>query len=118
MLRLEPFSHLEPVFRAADLIVHHGGHGTALIGLQSGTPVIVLPTLEVDRADTAVRLENTGTARFYDTGDKRGTFPELVNEVLMSDKMRASAAELAERAFAKRGPGRAYGVIAEWIAES
>ena len=42
-----------------DLMVHHGGHGSVMTGLQAGTPAVIVPTI-TERESNARRLVALG----------------------------------------------------------
>jgi len=102
-----PFIDLLPIFRFADMIIHHGGHATALIGMMSGTPAVTLPSCEVDRADTASRLEALGVSKRYVAMPRGPALPELAWRVLHDTNIATRTrieAQYLKRFIKYRGP--------------
>jgi len=63
------------------LLIHHGGHGTSLIGPYTGTPAVIIPTFS-ERESNARRIAGLGAADFVvPTEDASAEKHVLVEEV-------------------------------------
>jgi len=54
-----------------DLMVHHGGHGSVITGLQAGTPAVIVPTI-TERESNARRFVALGAGEMVMPGDQSG----------------------------------------------
>jgi hypothetical protein len=87
----------QAALRVADVIVHHGGHGTMLSALAHGVPQVVIP--DNDRTNQAYHgevLQRLGIGRLL--GDD--CTPQQLRTALA--ELREPAARLAARQFAQR----------------
>ncbi len=87
-IRCLRFTNLPLLMRQSDLVIHHCGHGTALLCLLSGVPSITMPSFEVDREDNAVRLERVGVSRRFNGDASSDNLERLVRDVLRDDRMK------------------------------
>ncbi len=86
-----------------DLMVHHGGHGSVMTGLQAGTPAVIVPTI-TERESNARRLVATGAGEIVmpvTRADGEKTidaveFGAAVNRVLRDEAYRHSAKRVSE----------------------
>ncbi len=69
------------VVREADLVVCHGGSGTALGALAAGVPLVVVP-LFADQFENGRRIAALGAGRIVEAGSRRppGSRPQLAGE--------------------------------------
>jgi MGT family glycosyltransferase len=86
-----------------DLMVHHGGHGSVMTGLQAGTPAVIVPTI-TERESNARRLVALGAGEIVmpvtrADGEKAidaAEFGATVNRVLKDVAYRHSAKRVSE----------------------
>jgi hypothetical protein len=86
-----------------DLMVHHGGHGSVMTGLQAGTPAVIVPTI-TERENNARRLVAFGAGEIVipvTRADGEKTidaveFGAAVNRVLKDEAYRHSAKRVSE----------------------
>jgi UDP:flavonoid glycosyltransferase YjiC (YdhE family) len=86
-----------------DLMVHHGGHGSVMTGLQAGTPAVIVPTI-TERESNARRLVALGVGEIVmptTTADGEKTidaaeFGAAVTRVLKDAAYRYSAKRVSE----------------------
>jgi MGT family glycosyltransferase len=87
----------------SDLMVHHGGHGSVMTGLQAGTPAVIVPTI-TERESNARRLVALGAGEIVmpvTRADGEKTIDALefgaaVTRVLKDDAYRHSAERVSE----------------------
>jgi UDP:flavonoid glycosyltransferase YjiC (YdhE family) len=88
----------------SDLMIHHGGHGSFMTGLQAGTPQMIVPTYS-ERESNARRMAALGTGEFLvptvsESGKKHldvGEFKAKVDRVLTEPRYRETACRVAGR---------------------
>src|SRR5664280_37488 len=86
-----------------DLMVHHGGHGSVMTGLQAGTPAVIVPTI-TERESNARRLVALGAGEIVlpvmgSNGEKTidtDEFGAAVTRVLKDPAYRESAQRVSE----------------------
>jgi UDP:flavonoid glycosyltransferase YjiC (YdhE family) len=86
-----------------DLMVHHGGHGSVMMGLSAGTPAVIIPTI-TERESNARRVAALGAGELVlptnDTdGEKRidaADFSTKVQRVLTLPGYRQAALRVAK----------------------
>ena len=86
-----------------DLMVHHGGHGSVMMGLFAGTPAVIIPTI-TERESNARRVVALGAGELVlptncADGEKRidiAEFREKVQRVLTEPNYRESAQRVAD----------------------
>jgi len=86
-----------------DLMVHHGGHGSVMTSLMTGTPAVIIPTIS-ERVSNARRLASLGAGEVVipvdgPDGEKRidtADFSEKVSRVLSNPTYRDSARRVAD----------------------
>ena len=84
------------VMGAARAMVGHGGFGTTLMGLASGTPMIVLP-LFADQPDNARRVHALGAGIALEGGGAAiGGLAEALTQLLDDPSYRSAAQRIAE----------------------
>jgi UDP:flavonoid glycosyltransferase YjiC (YdhE family) len=84
-------------------MVHHGGHGSVLTGLQAGTPAVVVPTI-TERESNARRLVTLGAGEIVmpvtnQDGEKiigTNEFGAAVLQVLKNPACRQAALRVSE----------------------
>jgi UDP:flavonoid glycosyltransferase YjiC (YdhE family) len=59
--RREPFLPGLSLARRSDLIIHHGGHGSCMVGATAGTPALIIPTCS-ERESNARHFSALGVA--------------------------------------------------------
>jgi UDP:flavonoid glycosyltransferase YjiC (YdhE family) len=87
----------------SDLMVHHGGHASVMMGLLTGTPAVIIPTI-TERESNARRMIALGAAEMVlpttgVDGEKRidvAEFAEKVHRVLTQADYRLAAQRIAE----------------------
>jgi UDP:flavonoid glycosyltransferase YjiC (YdhE family) len=108
-VHVEPWIDQAPVLEHADLVVCHGGSGTALGALAAGVPVVMVP-LFADQFENARRIAATGAGRVveaqFTTGGRRSinaaapveiarSIEDVLGDVTYRDRARAIGAEMA-----------------------
>ncbi|MEA5366921.1 DUF1205 domain-containing protein [Amycolatopsis sp., V23-08] len=87
-----PLSH---VLRACDVVIHHGGQGTALTALGAGKPQLVLPVFD-DQLDNAAAVVAAGAGLRLPPGEvDPGTVADRCAELLGQQAFRHAAAGIA-----------------------
>jgi MGT family glycosyltransferase len=88
-----------PLGEKCELMIHHGGHGSSMTGVYTGTPAVIIPTIS-ERESNARRLAALGVAEFIvpeidESGDKKVSAKELRDKVrqVRSDPSFAQNAE-------------------------
>ena len=107
-----PYSLL---FAHAEIIVHHGGIGTAAQALRSGRPQLLTPHI-VDQPDNAHRLERLGVARVVPLPQWQA--PRIVRELLHLKSEPAygtRAAAIGKEVRSERGAESAARIISEVV---
>ncbi len=110
--------------KRADLIIHHGGHGTSLTGLSAGTPAIVIPTYS-ERESNARRIALLGAGEFVlptegANNEKQisfASFKEKVFKVLNNPSYAQASGRVAENMAQYGGPVQAAKLIEEICVE-
>lgn len=103
-----PMAH---VLSRARLIVHHGGIGTAVDAMRSGTPQWVVPTAH-DQPDNADRLSTLGVARTLDARAREEDYVEAWNAGWPDGTHRA----LVEASARVLADGDGATRVADWVA--
>ncbi len=90
--RREPFLPGLSLARRSDLIIHHGGHGSCMVGATAGTPALIIPTVS-ERESNARHFAALGVAEVlmpieYCSGEKHLPGSRLWEavETMLSDK--------------------------------
>jgi UDP:flavonoid glycosyltransferase YjiC (YdhE family) len=108
-----PYSLL---FRRSEIVVHHGGIGSAAHGLLAGRPMLVTPFCH-DQPDNAARLQRLGVARMIPRSSYRARRIAREIDTLRSDPgYRSRAAEAAEYVRREDGLRNACDAIEELLA--
>jgi len=84
------------------LMIHHGGHGSFMTGLQAGTPQVIVPTYS-ERESNARRMAALGTGEFVIPSVSRSGMKHLdaacfkakVDSVLTEPRYREAARRIA-----------------------
>ncbi len=97
---------------AADIVLHHCGHGTMHSVLLAGKPSITLPGGEYDLEDNALRLEDHACGRhlghdFFRNGFSAATMSAAVRGVLSDGAIAAGVAAMSRRVHEYRVRGAA-----------
>lgn len=74
----------DQVLATCDLVIHHGGSGTAMNSLLFGLPQLVLPQM-CDQFENAERLVHSGVARSIDLHDRDGDRVRDAVEALLTE---------------------------------
>ncbi len=97
----------------SDLLIHHGGHGSSMTGLWTGTPAVIVPTYS-ERESNARRVAALGAGAVVAptegaSGEKELSVEELRSKVrqVLSDPSFATAARRVSQTM------RSYGGAAE-----
>jgi UDP:flavonoid glycosyltransferase YjiC (YdhE family) len=99
---LAPFLPGRAMAQHSDLMIHHGGHGSVMTGLQAGTPQVIVPTFS-ERESNARRMAALGTGEFVlptvsESGEKHVDAAELkakVDRVLTEPRYHDTARRVA-----------------------
>ena len=108
-VHVEPWIDQARVLDHADLVVCHGGSGTALAALAAGVPLVMVP-LFADQFENARRIAATRAGRVVETQITTGgarsintaapleitrSIEDVLGDVTYRDRARAIAAEMA-----------------------
>ena len=90
--RRKPFLPGLSLARRSDLIIHHGGHGSCMVGATAGTPALIIPTIS-ERESNARHFAALGVAKVlmpseYSSGEKHLPSSRLweTAEAILSNK--------------------------------
>ncbi len=83
---------MDNLMRRSDLLIHHGGWGSTVAALSTGTPAVVIP-LGADQFVNAARIERTGAGLKVDRTNP-GTIGESVRRALDNPVYRLNAERL------------------------
>jgi MGT family glycosyltransferase len=108
-----------------DLMVHHGGHGSVMTGLQAGTPAVTVPTI-TERESNARRLVALGAGEIVmpaTRADGEKTidaveFGAAVTRVLKDENYRRSARRVSESMRQYTGAQGAADWVEQFAAEN
>ena len=108
--------------KAANLFIHHGGHGSTLTGLSAGTPALIVPTYS-ERESNARRVAQLGAGEFVlhtvdDDGEKQISleeFKEKIKLLLVDESYSRNAKKVAERMQHYEGPNLAATLIEKFL---
>ena len=88
----------------ADVVAHHGGSGTTLAALATGTPMVIVP-LAADQPDNGDRCEAAGVARILSPdGLDPATVRAAIEAVMTDPAYRRRSTEVAAEIAAMPGP--------------
>jgi MGT family glycosyltransferase len=108
-VHVEPWIDQARVLEHADLVVCHGGSGTALAALAAGVPLVMVP-LFADQFENARRIAATRAGRIVETQIRTGgarsinaaaapqitrSIEDVLGDLTYRDQARAIAAEMA-----------------------
>ena len=107
-----------------DLMVHHGGHGSVMTGLQAGTPAVIVPTI-TERESNARRLVALGAGEIVmpvtgPDGEKTIDSDELgaaVLRVLREPAYRQAAQRMSESMRQYGGAKDAADIVEKFAAD-
>ena len=85
--------------RRADMIVHHGGHGSTLTGLTAGTPALVIPTYS-ERESNGRRTALLGAGLCLVPGERDGE--RVIEPAAVAEALRQLLTNIDYRRNAKR----------------
>lgn len=99
----EPYVPGLAMAERSDLLIHHGGHGSSMTGLSTGTPAVIVPTYS-ERESNARRIAQLGAGVAVvptqgASGEKEISVQELrasVNRVLADPSFTNNARRVAE----------------------
>ena len=98
---------MSTVLPEADVVAHHGGSGTTLAALATGTPMVIVP-LAADQPDNGDRCEAAGVARVLSPdGIDAGVTQAAIDAVLTDPAYRRRSEEVAAEVAAMPGPDAA-----------
>lgn len=92
-VRVERFVDQARVIPLVDVVVHHGGSGTALAAMAAGVPQVVMPQ-GADQFENAKVLSSTGAARAFLPGQPEALLGEHVAAALGDPEMKSAARRL------------------------
>lgn len=106
----------------SDLLIHHGGHGSSMTGLLTGTPAVIIPTYS-ERESNARRVAVLGagvvvTPTEGASGEKELSVEELrtkVRQVLSEPTFTTNARQVAERTRKYGGASEAARLIHDFV---
>jgi len=84
------------VLRNCDLVICHAGHGTVSAALETGVPVLALPT-QLEQYLTGRRVEAMGAGRLVKPEDPVPDYRALVGGMLGDGSLREAAGAYAAR---------------------
>jgi UDP:flavonoid glycosyltransferase YjiC (YdhE family) len=98
-VHVEPWIDQARVLEHADLVVCHGGSGTALAALAAGVPLVMVP-LFADQFENARRIAATRAGQVHAAAapDITRGIEEVLGDATYRDRARAIAAEMAATA--------------------
>lgn len=101
---------------SCDVIVHHGGSGSALTSLWAGVPQLIV-TFASEQTATGRRVAAAGAARHL-LGHRadRATVRHAVEEIASDSRFRSAAAALRAEMFQQPTPARLVDTLAELAA--
>lgn len=102
----------DTVAASCDLIVHHGGGGTALTAMAFGVPQLIVPNMP-KLIEPSRRLAEFGAARVIeaDGAPAREQLTACAAELLGNDRYRHRAGQLAEEIAAMPSPGEVIALM-------
>jgi UDP:flavonoid glycosyltransferase YjiC (YdhE family) len=109
-VRVERMIPHEHVLDEADLLITHGGHGTAMIGLRFGVPLLCLPNVG-DQPAIAERVVALGLGRMLDKSSTPETIGTAVALLLADTATRTRAQAFAREVADHPGPEAAIATI-------
>jgi UDP:flavonoid glycosyltransferase YjiC (YdhE family) len=121
--RFEPFVPGLTMAKRADLMIHHGGHGSCQTALYSGTPAVIIPTYS-ERESNARRVVEQGAGEMvlptYKASGKKMKVdaPELagkVRKVLSTSSYKENAMRISTKLKQYGGPPEAAQLIEEAV---
>lgn len=92
------------LFRDADLVVTHAGHGTVIKAIAAGVPMLCLP-IGRDQPDNALRAQRHGVARVLSRASDAETIAAAVAAMLEDPSYRAAAERLGADVKAEMASG-------------
>lgn len=96
-LKVLIFPDMFHLFLNSDIVIHHCGHGTALMSILANVKQITIPSGEFDRDDNAVRLERLGVSRRFASCNYSFNIKDLVMNVKDDNSMKTNLAQLSKR---------------------
>jgi len=100
------YLNIEETVKNVDLVIHHGGHGTAMLSLKAGKPSIVIPFngdhLEISR--TISKLELGLRIKKYPEDITENEILEAVNQIFDNDIFKKNAQKMANYIKNKKDP--------------
>jgi UDP:flavonoid glycosyltransferase YjiC (YdhE family) len=110
-IRVERFVDQARVIPRVDIVVHHGGSGTALAAIAAGLPQVVMPQ-GADQFQNAEVLTSTGAARAFLPGMADDVLAEHIGAALTGDELKVAASKLAQEVSAMPPPAEVAGGLA------
>jgi UDP:flavonoid glycosyltransferase YjiC (YdhE family) len=108
------FQHL---FDACDLVVSHGGAGTALAALTAGVPLLLLPGGAPSQVRMSKACRARGVARVIaEQSNPRAAIDHALASLTTDDRYRIAARELAQEINATPGPDQLVPRLNEFAA--
>ena len=87
-VRVSGMTDLARLVDLADVVLHHGGHGTLLTVLRAGKPSVVISSGSAETDDNAQRLEALGCGRYLDHAFFRNGFDShALNDAIRSVRL-------------------------------
>jgi UDP:flavonoid glycosyltransferase YjiC (YdhE family) len=119
----EPYLPGLAMAERSDLLIHHGGHGSSMTGLYTGTPAVIVPTYS-ERESNARRVAALGAGLAVvptqgASGEKELSVEELrskVRQVLSDPSFAANARRVAENMRNFGGAKEAARLIDRFVA--
>jgi len=104
-VQVEQWLSLPRLLEACDLVVSHGGAGTALAALAAGVPLLLLPRGAPSQARMSRACGARGAARVVVSGPVTpADFDDALATLTADDRFRAAARQLASEIAATPGP--------------
>ncbi len=100
------YLNIEETIKDADLVIHHGGHGTAMLTLKSGKPCLVIPFngdhLEVSRVISKLKVGKR--IKKYPEEITKTDISNSIGEILNNTFYKNNAEKIAESIKKKEYP--------------
>ena len=93
-LRTTSWVSMDRLMARSDVLVHHGGWGSTIAALATGTPAVVIP-LGADQFVNAARLDSIGAAISVNVEDIEDIAPRSIDAAVDDPTYRMNAARLA-----------------------
>jgi UDP:flavonoid glycosyltransferase YjiC (YdhE family) len=87
----------------SDLMITHGGHGSAMGALAEGVPLVCIPGAAADQPIVAARVEAVGAGRTVSSDEVAAKLASVATEVIAQSSYREAAGAMARMIAATAG---------------